>query len=102
VDALAEGVAKVVCGSGESRAKNAQVFNIMHPQPAPWRFAVRDIAEPIRLQFLCKVYEPSKRLCVSLILYSIGMRADVGSRLWPFHTLARSPLGLNTEASVRG
>jgi thioester reductase-like protein len=35
VDTLAEGVARVVCG--ESRAKDVQVLNMMHPQPAPWR-----------------------------------------------------------------
>jgi hypothetical protein len=35
VDALAEGVARVVYQ--ESRAKDVQVLNMMHPQPAPWR-----------------------------------------------------------------
>jgi len=35
VDALAEGVARVVCG--EWRVKDVQVLNMLHPQPAPWR-----------------------------------------------------------------
>ncbi|KAI0616411.1 NAD(P)-binding protein, partial [Pyrenophora tritici-repentis] len=35
VDALAEGIARVTCG--ELRAKDVQVFNMVHPRPAPWR-----------------------------------------------------------------